>query len=133
MERSEDREILLVNGTDDDTDLELQQQPQGTSGTSNGNASASNGHATASTDDDLDLGPVSAAAAAPNPSSEVYVAACVAAVGGVLFGYDLGVISGAKTQMQRELGLSCAQIGALVAFLPLGGFFASLVGGEQQL
>ena len=30
-------------------------------------------------------------------------------------------------------GAKVAQIGALVAFLPLGGFFASLVGGEQQL
>ncbi len=60
------------------------------------------------------------------------MAACVAAVGGILFGYDMGVISGAKTQMQAELGLTCAQVAAAVAFLPLGGFVASLVGGEEN-
>ena len=120
--KMDDREILLVNGADDD-DLELRQQQQ-----QQGNGSATSNGGSAE-DDDLDLGPATSSAA--SPSSVVYVAACVAAVGGVLFGYDLGVISGAKGQMQRELGLSCAQVGALVAFLPIGGFFASLVGGEN--
>ena len=64
------------------------------------------------------------------PATIVYVAACVAAVGGVLFGYDMGVISGAKSQMQKDLLLNCSQVGAIVAFLPVGGFFASLVGGN---
>ncbi len=63
------------------------------------------------------------------PAPIVYVAACVAAVGGVLFGYDMGVISGAKRQMQEDLSLSCAQVSAVVAMLPVGGFLASLVGG----
>ena len=65
------------------------------------------------------------------PAPIVYVAACVAAVGGVLFGYDMGVISGAKRQMQEDLSLSCAQVSAVVAMLPVGGFLASLVGGEE--
>ncbi|CAM6054191.1 unnamed protein product, partial [Sphagnum tenellum] len=64
------------------------------------------------------------------PALVVYVAACVAAVGGLLFGYDMGVISGAKVQMQRDLVLSCAEVGSVVAFLPIGGFFASLIGGH---
>jgi hypothetical protein len=33
----------------------------------------------------------------------VYVASCVAAIGGLLFGYDMGIISGAKSQLQRDL------------------------------
>ena len=65
------------------------------------------------------------------PAPIVYVASCVAAVGGVLFGYDMGVISGAKRQMQEDLSLSCAQVSAVVAMLPVGGFLASLVGGEE--
>ena len=63
------------------------------------------------------------------PAAIVYFAAVTAAVGGLLFGYDMGVISGAKTPMQRELGLSCSQLEMIVAFLPVGAFFASLVGG----
>lgn len=63
------------------------------------------------------------------PSGIVYVAACVAAIGGLLFGYDIGIISGAKTQMQVELQLSCLQIESIVAMLPLGAFVASLLGG----
>jgi SP family facilitated glucose transporter-like MFS transporter 12 len=63
------------------------------------------------------------------PAAIVYVAAVTAAVGGLLFGYDMGVISGAKSPMQRDLGLECSQIGKIVAFLPVGAFFASLVGG----
>lgn len=60
----------------------------------------------------------------------VYVAAITAALGGLLFGYDIGVISGAKGPMRRELGFSCRQIEAVVAFLPLGACLASLIGGN---
>ncbi len=67
------------------------------------------------------------------PACVVYVAAVVAAVGGLLFGYDIGVISGAKSQIQNELQLSCAQIEAIVAMLPFGAFVASLLGGSIHL
>ncbi len=80
--------------------------------------------------------PPSSAAAPPpgrEPAPIVYLASCVAAVGGVLFGYDVGVISEAKTQMKEELGLSCAEVSAIVAMLPVGGFVASLVGGGRNL
>ena len=40
-------------------------------------------------------------------------------------GYDMGIISGAKPQLQGELGLSCYQLEAAVSMLPLGAFVAS--------
>ena len=61
--------------------------------------------------------------------SVIYVAAVVAALGGLLFGYDIGVISGAKIQIQREIGLTCLQIQVIVAMLPVGAMTASLLGG----
>jgi hypothetical protein len=35
--------------------------------------------------------------------------------GGVLFGYDVGVISGAKVQVAHEMELTCGQEEALVS------------------
>ena len=64
-----------------------------------------------------------------DPAFIVYVAAVTAAIGGLLFGYDMGVISGAKAPMQRDMGLSCSRIELVVAFLPVGAFVASVVGG----
>merc|ERR1712018_436740 len=64
-----------------------------------------------------------------DPAAIVYVAAVTAAIGGVLFGYDMGVISGAKSPMQRDMALSCSHVEMVVAFLPVGAFFASVVGG----
>lgn len=131
----EDREVLLASADE----LELQNATPtsngatATNGVANGGHSAANGNgAPAAEANQEDLQLPSARPEPPlEPAAIVYVAACVAAVGGVLFGYDIGVISGAKTQMQKELGLTCSQIGSLVAFLPLGGFFASLLGGES--
>jgi hypothetical protein len=65
------------------------------------------------------------------PSAMVYIAAVVASIGGLLFGYDIGVISGAKIQIQSELGLSCGQVESIVAMLPFGAFVASLIGGNR--
>lgn len=63
-------------------------------------------------------------------SNVVYLSSCVAAIGGVLFGYDVGVISGAKVQVAHVMGLSCGQEEALVSFMPLGALSASLVAGK---
>ena len=57
----------------------------------------------------------------------VYLAALVAAIGGLLFGYDVGIITGAKLQVAHDLGLTCAQEELLVALMPLGALSASLV------
>ena len=64
-------------------------------------------------------------------SSMTYVAAVIAALGGLLFGYDIGIISGAKTQIQYEIGLTCTQIEAIVAMLPVGAMLASLLAGKS--
>ena len=49
----------------------------------------------------------------------VYLAALVAAIGGLLFGYDVGIITGAKLQVAHDLELTCAQEELLVALMPL--------------
>ena len=48
-------------------------------------------------------------------------------------GYDMGIISGAKSQMQRSLGLSCSSLEWVVSLLPVGGFIASITGGKQSI
>ena len=65
-----------------------------------------------------------------DPSAMIYVAAVIAALGGLLFGYDIGIISGAKTQIQYEIDLNCLQIESIVAMLPVGAMIASLFGGK---
>jgi len=60
----------------------------------------------------------------------VYLSAVVAAIGGLLFGYDVGVISGAKVQVAHEMGLTCGEEEALVGLMPIGALSASLVAGK---
>ena len=45
----------------------------------------------------------------------------------------MGIISGAKSQMQRSLGLSCSSLEWVVSLLPVGGFIASITGGKQSI
>ncbi|XP_029948008.1 solute carrier family 2, facilitated glucose transporter member 10 [Salarias fasciatus] len=59
----------------------------------------------------------------------VPLAAAASALGGLVFGYELGIVSGALLQLRRELGLSCGQQEALVSALLLGALLASAVGG----
>ena len=42
----------------------------------------------------------------------------------------MGIISGAKSQMQKSLGLSCSKLEWVVSLLPVGGFIASITGGK---
>lgn len=50
-------------------------------------------------------------------------------LGGVTFGYELAVISGALLPLQLDFGLSCLEQEFLVGSLLLGALLASLVGG----
>ncbi|XP_070695414.1 solute carrier family 2, facilitated glucose transporter member 10 [Pempheris klunzingeri] len=62
-------------------------------------------------------------------SSFLLLASAVSAVGGLVFGYELGIISGALLQLRAEFGLSCVQQEALVSSLLIGALLASIVGG----
>lgn len=50
-------------------------------------------------------------------------------LGGLVFGYELGIISGALLQLKAEFRLSCFQQEALVSSLLVGALLASIVGG----
>ncbi|XP_053104898.1 solute carrier family 2, facilitated glucose transporter member 10 [Hemicordylus capensis] len=59
----------------------------------------------------------------------------VSLLGGLIFGYELGIISGALLQLQLEFHLSCFEQEVLVSSLLVGALLASLVGGifiDQQ-
>lgn len=54
----------------------------------------------------------------------------VSTLGGLVFGYELGIISGALLQLKAEFGLSCVQQEVLVSALLAGALLASLLGGS---
>lgn len=53
----------------------------------------------------------------------------VSALGGLVFGYELAIISGALLQLKVDFGLSCIQQEALVSSLLMGALLASVTGG----
>ncbi|KAM3878075.1 LOW QUALITY PROTEIN: solute carrier family 2, facilitated glucose transporter member 10 [Diretmus argenteus] len=61
--------------------------------------------------------------------SVLLLGSVVSALGGLVFGYELGIISGALLQLKAEFGLSCVQQEALVSSLLVGALLASVVGG----
>ncbi|GCF08822.1 sugar porter family MFS transporter [Dictyobacter arantiisoli] len=65
----------------------------------------------------------------PQKQLSVYFITCVAALGGLLFGYDTGVISGAQlflvqtfslNSQQQELAVSCVLVGAIIGAVITG-------------
>ncbi|NXJ77739.1 GTR12 protein, partial [Trogon melanurus] len=58
-----------------------------------------------------------------------FLTSAVAAVSGLLMGYELGLISGALLQMSSLLALSCKEQEIVVSSLLFGALFASLTGG----
>src|SRR6266536_1307364 len=60
----------------------------------------------------------------------VYIAASFAALGGLLFGYDTGVISGALIFIKREFGLTTAAEEIVVSGVLLGAAVGALSGGK---
>ncbi|XP_005392427.1 PREDICTED: solute carrier family 2, facilitated glucose transporter member 10 [Chinchilla lanigera] len=63
------------------------------------------------------------------PPPVVPLCASVSLLGGLTFGYELAVISGALLPLQLDFGLSCSQQELVVGSLLLGGLLASLGGG----
>src|SRR5215831_19272720 len=63
-------------------------------------------------------------------TSFVYVAALVAALGGLLFGYDTGVFSGALIFIKREFGLTTSAEEIVVSGVLLGATIGAAIGGK---
>eukprot|EP01135_Chromosphaera_perkinsii_P008907 Nk52_evm17s1524 gene=Nk52_evmTU17s1524 len=59
----------------------------------------------------------------------VFVSACLAAIGGALFGYDIGVISGAMLQLKKDFLLTEWQETWVVSIMLVGACLGSLMGG----
>src|SRR5262252_407475 len=68
--------------------------------------------------------------AQPRTATFVYVAAVFAALGGLLFGYDTGVISGALIFIKREFGLTTGAEEIVVSGVLLGATIGAIVGGK---
>ncbi|XP_074891856.1 solute carrier family 2, facilitated glucose transporter member 12 isoform X1 [Buteo buteo] len=58
-----------------------------------------------------------------------FLSSAVAAISGLLMGYELGLISGALLQISSILALSCKEQEIIVSSLLFGALFASLIGG----
>ncbi|XP_008303633.1 solute carrier family 2, facilitated glucose transporter member 10 isoform X1 [Stegastes partitus] len=65
----------------------------------------------------------------PPDCSILLLASVVSTLGGLVFGYELGIISGALLQIKTEFSLSCVQQEALVSSLLTGALLASIIGG----
>jgi sugar porter (SP) family MFS transporter len=63
-------------------------------------------------------------------SAYVYAAAIFAALGGLLFGYDTGVISGALLFIRQQFGLSTFRQEVVVSVVLVGAAIAALGGGR---
>ncbi len=63
----------------------------------------------------------------------VYIAAIFAAIGGLLFGYDTGVISGALIFIKRSFGLSIFQQELAVSPSLVGAAILAITGGPSRI
>lgn len=57
----------------------------------------------------------------------VWITAAVAGMGGLLFGYDTGMISGAQVFIEQDFDLSASSIGLVVSAVTLGALFGALL------
>ena len=64
-------------------------------------------------------------------SSTLYLITCAVSLGGLLFGFDSGVISGCEEAIQLEFGLSPFWHGLVVAGARIGTVFGALAAGRM--
>ena len=63
----------------------------------------------------------------------LFLIACFAALGGFLFGYDLGLIAGALLYMEDDIGLTDDKEAVIVGMAKLGAVFGTFIGGGGAL
>ena len=71
------------------------------------------------------------AVASARPSPFVIRVTAVTAIGGILFGYDLGVISTALPLLKDDFALEESEQDWVVAILYVGGFLGAILGGSM--
>jgi MFS transporter, SP family, galactose:H+ symporter len=64
-----------------------------------------------------------------NSSGFVYIAAAISALGGMLFGYDTGVISGAILFISKDFSLTSVQVEVVVSCVLIGALLGAIAGG----
>src|ERR1700722_11902135 len=76
--------------------------------------------------------PLQSSATSSKPANQtfVYLAAIFAALGGLLFGYDTGVISGAELFFRNEFTLSTFALEVIVSGVLAGAAVGALIGGR---
>jgi predicted MFS family arabinose efflux permease len=57
----------------------------------------------------------------------VWITAAVAGMGGLLFGYDTGMISGAQVFIEQDFDVSASGIGLVVSAVTLGALIGALL------
>jgi SP family galactose:H+ symporter-like MFS transporter len=67
----------------------------------------------------------------PTGQAFIYVAAAIAALGGLLFGYDTGVISGAELFLKNDFTLSTFALEVIVSGVLAGAACGALLGGRM--
>ncbi|MCM1011305.1 MULTISPECIES: sugar porter family MFS transporter [unclassified Brevibacterium] len=63
-------------------------------------------------------------------TSRLGIIAVVATFGGLLFGYDTGVVNGALEPLTQDFGLTPRTEGLVVSFLTIGAAFGAIIGGR---
>ena len=65
-----------------------------------------------------------------NNSVMVYVMAVIAATGGLLFGFDTGVVSGAIPFLQKDFGVTDGTVELITTAGLIGAIIGALFGGK---